>query len=337
MSKMSSPPVSIADIARRAGVAESTVSRALNNNPIINEQTREKIQALAREMNYKLNTGARNLRLQRSHAISVVINAQTHDGQKFSDPFMMDMIGAIADELHQHNYSLLFSSPAITSDDWHSHLLSSKRSDGIIVIGTGRDDTPLQKLHAMGDALVVWGAATPDTQYCVVGSDNYQGGQIAAQHLLQRGCKRLVFLGDIAHPEINQRFQGYFDVLKKAGLATQERHVQAAFSIESGFNHVNELLQGELDFDGIFAASDNIAMGAINALQQQGYRVPEDVSVVGFDDIPIAPFFSPPLTTIRQNIHAGGKLLVEKILKQINGDETVTSQMLATELVVRSS
>lgn len=118
MSKMSSPPVSIADIARRAGVAESTVSRALNNNPIINEQTREKIQALAREMNYKLNTGARNLRLQRSHAISVVINTQTHDGQKFSDPFMMDMIGAIADELHQHNYSLLFSSPAITSDDW---------------------------------------------------------------------------------------------------------------------------------------------------------------------------------------------------------------------------
>ncbi len=113
--------------------------------------------------------------------------------------------------------------------------------------------------------------------------------------------------------------------------------MQAAFSIESGFNHVNELLQGELDFDGIFAASDNIAMGAINALQQQGYRVPEDVSVVGFDDIPIAPFFSPPLTTIRQNIHAGGKLLVEKILKQINGDETVTSQMLATELVVRSS
>jgi DNA-binding LacI/PurR family transcriptional regulator len=337
MSKMPSPPVSIADIARRAGVAESTVSRALNNNPIINEQTRQKIQALAREMNYKLNTGARNLRLQRSHAISVVINAKTHDSQKFSDPFMMDMIGAIADELHQHNYSLLFSSPAIASEDWHAHLLGSKRSDGIIVIGTGRDDTPLQQLHAMGDAVVAWGAAKPDTQYCVVGSDNVQGGQIAAQHLLQRGCKRLVFLGDIAHPEINQRFQGYFEVLQQAELATRERHVQAAFSMESGFNHVTELLQGELDFDGIFAASDNIAMGAIKALQQKGYRVPEDVSVVGFDDIPIAPFFSPPLTTIRQNIHEGGKLLVEKILQQINGDKQVTSQMLATKLVVRQS
>lgn len=336
MSKLPLSPVSIADIARRAGVAESTVSRALNNNPIINEQTREKIQALAREMNYKLNTGARNLRLQRSHTISVVINAETRDDQKSSDPFMMDMIGAIADELHQHNYSLLFASPAIASDDWHTYLIGSKRSDGIIVIGTGRDDTSLQKLYAMGDALVVWGAAKPDTEYCVIGSNNYQGGQVAAQHLLQRGCKRLVFLGDTAHPEINSRFQGYIDVLQQAGLATQERHTQAAFSIESGFDHVLELLSTGLDFDGIFAASDNIAMGAIKALQQQGYKVPEDVAVVGFDDIPLAPFVNPPLTTVRQNVHSGGKLLVQKILAQING-ETIHSEMLPTELVVRSS
>ena len=336
MSKNPSTPVSIADIARRAGVSESTVSRALNNNPVINEKTRQKIQALAREMDYKLNTGARNLCLQRSHAVSLVINAQSRDDQKASDPFMMDLIGAIADELHLHNYSLLFSSPAIASDDWHSHLLGSKRSDGIIVIGTGRDDRHLRQLYELGDALVAWGAATPDTPYCVVGSDNYQGGQVAARHLLSRGCKRLVFLGDTAHAEINQRFQGYLAVLNSAGLAAQERHVQAAFSTESGFALISQLLANGLDFDGIFAASDNIAMGAIKALQAKGYRVPEDVSVVGFDDIPLASYFSPPLTTIRQRIHQGGQLLVQKVLAQING-EPAQSQMLPTELVVRSS
>lgn len=336
MPSKSLPPVSIADIARRAGVAESTVSRALNNNPMINAQTREKIQALAREMNYKLNTGARNLRLQRSHAISIVINAEVRDGQGFSDPFMMDMIGAIADELHRHHYSLLFSSPAITSDDWHAHLLGSKRSDGLIVIGAGRDDQPLRQLHEQGDAIVVWGAPRGDSNYCVVGSDNYQGGQLAATHLLSRDCKRLVFLGDITHPEIEQRFQGYVDRLTQAGHSTQERHRQSAFSIESGYAQVKSLLQQGLGFDGIFAASDNIAMGAIKALQAHGLDVSRDVSVVGFDDIPMAPYFTPPLTTIRQDIHRGGQLLVEKILARVNGD-TVTSEQLKTELVVRSS
>ncbi len=336
MAKNNQPPVSIADIARRAGVAESTVSRALNNNPIINADTRARIQAIAREMNYKINTGARNLRLQRSHAIALVINAEVRDGQKFSDPFMMDMIGAIADELQLHNYSLLFSSPAMASDDWHSQLLGSRLSDGIIVIGSGRNDTPLRKLHEAGDPLVVWGARAPDANYCMIGSDNYLGGQQAARHLLGRGCKRLVFLGDIAHPEINNRFLGYFEALREAGLEAQERHIQAAFSIESGYQHTVELLQKGLDFDGIFAASDNIAMGAIKAIQDKGYSVPKDVSVVGFDDIPMAPFFSPPLTTIRQDIHKGGQLLVQKILAQVNG-ENADSEMLRTTLVVRES
>ncbi|ROQ18318.1 LacI family transcriptional regulator [Marinimicrobium koreense] len=329
-------PVSIADIARRAGVSESTVSRALNNNPAVNIKTREKVQALAREMNYKVNTGARNLRLQRSHTIALVINAESVDGQTFSDPFMMDMIGAIADELNEHQYSLLFSSNAVSPEDWHAHLLGSRRADGIIVIGQGRDDAPLRQLQKEGDAIVVWGAREPEANYCIVGSDNYMGGQLASRHLIGRGCRRMLFLGDVAHPEIQGRFQGYFDALTEAGLSSQEHHVQAAFSIESGYQHVVDLLEEGLDFDGIFAASDNIAMGAIKALQEKGIRVPDDVAVVGFDDIPIAPYFNPPLTTVRQDIHRGGKLLVQKVMALVKG-QPVTSEVLKTELVVRAS
>lgn len=331
-----SPGTSIADIARRAGVSESTVSRALNNNPAININTREKIHAIARELNYKVNTGARNLRLQRSHTIALIINAEKVDGQTFSDPFMMDMIGAIADELNEHQYSLLFSSSAIKPQDWYSHLLNSQRADGVIVIGQGRDDGPLRKLQQEGDAVVVWGARVDDANYCIVGSDNYLGGQLATRHLIQRGCLRMLFLGDVEHPEIECRFRGYFDALAERGLSSQEHHVQAAFSIESGYQHVLELLTDGLDFDGIFAASDNIAMGAINALREKGLSVPGDVAVVGFDDIPIAPYFNPPLTTVRQNVHLGGKTLVQKVMALVKG-QSVTSEMLKTELVVRAS
>jgi DNA-binding LacI/PurR family transcriptional regulator len=336
MPRKPASPVSIADIAQRAGVAESTVSRALNNNPAINIKTREKIQAIARELNYKVNTGARNLRLQRSQTIALVINAEQIDGQTFSDPFMMDMIGAIADELNQHNYSLLFSSSAVSRSDWHDHLLGSRRSDGVIVIGQGRDDTPLRDLQQHGDAVVVWGARLLDANYCIVGSDNYMGGQLAARHLISRGRTRMLFLGDIAHPEINYRFRGYFDALNEAGLVANEHHVQSAFSIESGYQHVIELLAEGIEFDGIFAASDNIAMGAIKALQKKSLRVPEDVSVVGFDDIPIAPYFSPPLTTVRQDIHRGGQLLVQKVMALVRG-EPVTSEILKTVLIERES
>ncbi|WP_341938874.1 LacI family DNA-binding transcriptional regulator [Marinimicrobium sp. C2-29] len=327
---------SIADIARRAGVSSSTVSRALNNNPAINITTREKIQAIARELNYKVNTGARNLRLQRSHTIALIINAEKVDGQTFSDPFMMDMIGAIADELNEHQYSLLYSSSAIKPQDWCSHLLSSQRADGVIVIGQGRNDEPLRKLQQESNAVVAWGARLDNANYCIVGSDNYLGGQLATRHLIKRGCTRMLFLGDVEHPEIERRFHGYFDALAEQGLSSREHHVQSAFSIESGYQHVIELLTKGLDFDGIFAASDNIAMGAINALREKGLRVPLDVAVVGFDDIPIAPYFNPPLTSVRQNVHLGGKILVQKVMAMVKG-QSVTSEIIKTELVVRSS
>ncbi len=336
MSFKSSGSTSIADIAQRAGVAESTVSRALNNHPNISVKTREMIQALAREMNYSLNTGARNLRMQRSHAVSVVINAAPNEGQKFSDPFMMDMMGSIADKLSDYDYSLLFPSPSLSISDWHSHLLGSRRSDGIIIIGQGKDDQALKKLYQKGAPMVVWGASTPAAKYCTVGSDNYLGGQQAARHLINKGCKRLAFLGDTTHIEINDRFQGYIDTLDEFGLKANEIHLQSAFSVDSGYHQTQRLLDKGLTFDGVFSASDNIAMGAIMALKEKGIRVPDDVCVVGFDDIPYAPYFNPPLTTIKQDIHRGGELLVEKIIALIAG-ESVTSELLETELIVRAS
>jgi DNA-binding LacI/PurR family transcriptional regulator len=337
LSNVASTPASMSDIARAAGVSESTVSRALNNNKLIAEKTRKRIQEIAREMNYKINESARNLRLQRSHTVSVVINATESSGQPFSDPFMLDMIGSIAGALSQHNYDLLFSSRIMEQKDWHDYLLGSHRADGVIVIGQGTDDSPLRELQKHGDPIVAWGNKQDDTPYCTVGSNNFDGGKIATEHLIKLGRSEIVFLGDIAHPEIDARFQGYMAALTQASLETHEHHFGTAFSINSGYQRVSELLtDSKLGFDAIFAASDNIAMGAIRALQEHGYRVPEDVSVVGFDDIPIASIFTPPLTTVRQQIHAGGEALVHKVMALIN-KESASSAMLPTELVVRGS
>ncbi|WP_226649231.1 LacI family DNA-binding transcriptional regulator [Microbulbifer variabilis] len=338
MPKDSSSPVSMSDIARLAGVSESTVSRALNNNPLINEKTRERIQQIARSMNYKINESARNLRLKRSHTISVVINTGSAGGQTFSDPFMLDMIGAIADRLAEHRYDLLFSNRIVTSDDWHAYLMGSRRADGVIVIGQGINDGPLRELQRQGDPLVVWGGtAKPDLDYCIVSSDNPMGGRQATEHLLKQGRRKIIFLGDTEHPEIHGRYEGYRAALAEEGLDISARQIKVSFSSESGYQSIADLLKAEgLTFDAIFAASDSIAMGAIKALQSQGYKVPDDVAVVGFDDIPIAPFYTPPLTTVRQNIQRGGELMVEKMM-QLIGDKTAEPEVLPTELVVRSS
>lgn len=342
MPKDTTTPVSMSDIAREAGVSESTVSRALANNPLIAEKTRKRVQDIARAMNYKINESARSLRLKRSHTVSVVINASEGSGQSFSDPFMIDLIGSIADELSRHQYDLLFSSSLVDKKDWHDYLLGSRRADGVIVIGQGTDDTPLRELQQHGDPIVVWGNKQDDTPYCTVGSNNFDGGKVATQHLILLGRKEILFLGDSEHPEINARYRGYLDALHQAGLDTHEHHRGTAFSIQSGYRCVADLLangQRKVDgvpFDGIFAASDNIAMGAIKALQDKGYRVPEDVSVVGFDDIPTAAIFEPPLTTVRQQIHTGGEALVNKVMALINGKKA-PSAMLPTELVVRGS
>ncbi|NIB40893.1 LacI family transcriptional regulator [Pseudomaricurvus alkylphenolicus] len=336
MPKDSPSAVSMSDIARQAGVSESTVSRALNNSSLISQKTRDRIQGIARDLNYKINESARNLRLQQSRTISVVINSELEGGQSFSDPFMMDMIGAIADELSRHQYDLLFSSRIIASQDWHAYLLDARRADGVIVIGQGKDDQPLRDLQLRGDPVVVWGCARPGAEYCTVGSDNILGGRLATEHLIELGRQRIVFLGDIEHAEIEDRFQGYLQALQGAHMETTERHIKAAFSIPSGYALVRELIEHEIDFDAVFAASDNIAMGAIQALQEHGRQVPVDVSVVGFDDVPVAGFFNPPLTTIRQPIHAGGELMVSKMMARLKG-ELVESEVLEPQLVVRAS
>lgn len=333
--------MTLADIARLAGVSESTASRALRDNPVINQQTRERVQQIARQHQFKVNATARSLRTQKSYTIAVIILFDAKTQQAITDPFLLDILGVIADELTRQGYDMLLSTSKTTDKDWRSYYFDSKRADGLIVIGQGEHDERVEQLSEAGVPFVVWGAASGSERFPVIGSDNRAGARLAVSHLLAQGCKRIAFLGDIRHTEIEMRYLGYLDALEQAGLAAEPAlQLNTDFTAQAGYLQTQQallpLLQQQPALDGIFAASDAIAMGAMKALLEQGIKVPQQVALVGFDDIAMSAYCTPSLTTVKQDTHSGGKLLVSSLLQQINHQGAV-SRLLPVKLIERQS
>lgn len=328
----------MSDIAKLAQVSESTVSRALRDNPLVSEKTRKKIQKIARDHRYQINESARNLRLRKSHTIAVVMLLDTESGQAISDPFLLDLLGNVADELAKYGYDLLLSTPQTLGNEWNSHYLESNRADGMIIIGQGEHGHKIDELADSRKPFVVWGAYRPGQNYCTVGSDNKKGAYLAVKHLIDTGRRRIAFLGDSSHPEIEQRLEGYRQALTGAGLVlVEDLLITTAFSSRDGYAKTRDALLGKKQsFDAIFTVSDAIAMGAIKQLAEKGIRVPEDVAVSGYDDVPISSFCTPALTTVRQNTTEGGRYLVKCLMDQLAGKKS-RSVILDTELIIRQS
>ncbi len=325
------------ELAKVAGVSVSTVSRALAGNPLINAKTRARITDLAAKHNYQINENARNFRLQKTNVIAVVLMLDAKSEQHTSDMFFLEMLGAIADALSVQNYDLLLvNSPMTNVLDIHNSRIF-RQSDGIIFIGQGNQHDHLNTFYELEKPMVVWGSNLPDRRYCTVGADNVVGGYLSTKHLLNLGRKDIVFMGDINMPEPKQRFEGYLKALKEKSIRF-DKHLQidVPFEMSHASEAINDLLQQNVSFDGAVCCSDLIALSAISALTESGLRIPEDVAVVGYDDIALASYSSPSLTTVRQNIVQGGRILVQKLMAQINGD-TVTDSVLKTELIVRRS
>jgi DNA-binding LacI/PurR family transcriptional regulator len=208
-------------------------------------------------------------------------------------------------------------------------------TDGVILLGQGVHDDAAAAIEAMGLPYVVWGAAHGPPGRIVVGSDNRDGGRLAADYLLGRGRRALLFLGETQHGEVDDRLIGFEAGLTGTGGAIVDR-VACAFTVAAGREAVTRLLDRGKDFDGIFAANDAIAMGAIEALEARGFGVPGDISVVGFDDSPGASIFSPKLTSVRQDWAVGGELLAQKVLDLVAGQK-VESRVMRVDIVVRES
>jgi len=327
----------MADIARLAGVSEATVSRALSDSPLVNDGTRDRIKTLAREMGYVINAQARNFRLRRTGTIAVAVPLSHANDQRLSDPFFMEMVGSLADAFNEHGFDILLSRVDANDRRWTDRLREGGRCDGIVVVGQSSQHASLNALAEGPVPVVVWGARLPDQAYPTVGVDNEIGGRLVTEHLIRLGRRRIAFLGDPAAPEVGQRRAGYAAALEAAGLAPDPAlEYPARFISDEAYRGVEALLSRGAPPDAIVAASDILAMTAIIALGEKGLRVPADVGVTGFDDIAMAGCYNPPLTTIRQHVGQGGRLLADMLLSRLRGEE-VTPITLTPELVVRSS
>jgi DNA-binding LacI/PurR family transcriptional regulator len=327
------------DIAYRAGVSQSTVSRALRGDPNVNEETRRKIEAIARELKYKVDKNASNLRRQRSNTIAVLFFEDPSPDPSQINPFFISMLASITRACAKRSFDLLISFQRF-AQDWNEDFEDSGKADGLILLGYGDYITyqpHLQQLVAQGTRFVRWGAVAESQPGLSIGSDNYQGGCIVTEHLIGLGRRQIAFLGDASdhYPEFSERYRGFLDAMKAAGLEPGPQ-IDAISSEESGMAAAARLIGSGFKFDAIVAASDLIAAGALHWLRDAGIDVPRDVSLTGYDDIAAASLVSPPLTTVAQNTALAGEMLVETLLKLISG-EPAESMVLPAKLIVRRS
>ena len=327
----------IADIARLAGVSKSTVSRALNDSPLIGDETKERIRAIAREHAFQINVPARQLSLKQSRTIAFVTHAY-HKEFSVADLFGLEIMGGISSGLHANGYDMLVIHVDPRDTQWAHQYLDTGRVDGFILMTSTRKQHHIKTLIEMGAPFIVWGIPQPNQSYPSVTGDNINGGKLATEHLIEAGRKRIAFLGGPAEElEVQQRYQGYESAHSKAGKSIDPALIAYGdFSNTSGAEAMKKLLEQAPTLDAVFVNSDLMAIAAMDVIRANERSVPEDVAVVGYDDLSIAEHSNPPLTTIRQNIPIAGKLLAQNLIQYLQTG-LVTNVTIPVELVVRKS
>lgn len=326
------------DIARLAKVSKSTVSRALNDSLLLNQKTKMRIQALARKHNFSINVTARNLRVRQSHTIAFV----TPDCEpNFFSPeslFGFEILGGIGDELRLLGYDLLIANVNPLDTTSINSYFGSARVDGFIVLASNTSQSTIEKLVELDAPFITWGVPMSKFKYCSVTGDNITGGNLATRHLIQIGRQRIAFLGGFAEdPTVQDRYHGYDNALQVAGRRVVSKLVAYGdYSFASGLDAMQRLLKQSPDLDAVFVNSDLMAIAAIKTILEHGRRVPEDVAVVGYDDVSIAIYNNLPLTTIRQNVPLAGRLLAQNLIRFIKTGE-ISNVTTPVELVIRRS
>ncbi len=327
------------DIARLAGVSRSTVSRVVNNHPSVRPEVRQRVWQVIREVGYQPHAAARNLATRRSDIIGLVIPEAV--STLFTDPFFSLLIRGITDACYEQGYHLmlaLFSTPA-QEEDLYNRLLRSHYLDGVILASTRLDDPLIERL--VGDRVpFVSVGRHPHPQVSYVDVDNVAGARMAVDHLIRQGHTRVgTITGPLNMAAGQDRLEGYKQSLAAHHIPLDDRLiVEGDFTENGGLAGMNRLLALEPPPTAVFVASDTMAMGALRAVRQAGLRVPEDVAIIGFDDVPQATYLDPPLTTVRQPIQRLGEIAVRVLVDVIaQGPEIPQRVVLMPELVVRST
>lgn len=329
-------PKSIADIAKIAGVSKSTVSRALNDSPYANTETKNRIRAIAKEHDFQPSAIARNLSLQSSHTIAFVNHAYGKQSCEISDHFCLEIMGGIANGLHDLGYDLLEVIVDPDDGDWASDYLDSGRVDGFILMTSTKKRTHVDLLLKKGAPFVAWGQGQGG--YCTVCGDDLRGGKIATERLISLERTHIAFIGGPqSEGEVQARYRGYETAMGKAGLAVDPSLIAYGDYTEiSGARAMETLLKREPRIDAVFCNSDLMAIAAMRTLQASGRRIPGDVAVVGYDDLSVSAYVTPALTTVSQKIPLAGRLLARDLVNYLE-QGIITTTIVPVELISRAS
>ncbi|HEY0954766.1 MAG TPA: LacI family DNA-binding transcriptional regulator [Roseateles sp.] len=324
--------VTLEQVAELAGVSPSTVSRILNGTAAVSEAKKEAVQAAIRELGFRPNPVARGLAGGKTLTIGVVT-------QIISSPFYGEALLGIERELERAGYIPLFVSGNWHEDDERKAIeaLLSRRVDGIIVLAGRLPDEVLTRLTA-GVPTVVVGRQVEGPHLYSFGFDNRLGARLGTQHLIEQGHRRIAFIaGDLLHDDAVERQNGFLDAMAAAGLPVDPNLiVQSDFTAAGGMLAVSRLLERNVSFTALFVSNDEMAMGACLGLHRRNLRVPDDVSMVGFDDVVMARYTMPPLTTVRQSVYEIGSEAATAMLEMLRGGKP-KAKLPGPELIVRES
>lgn len=327
-------PISIKDIARMAGVAHSTVSRALRNSPLVSRETVEKVQRIATETGYRTSAAARSLVTRRSDTIGVVVT-------NIADPFVAGVVSGIEETADEHGLAVFLanSNGEPEREVRVARKFEERRVDGIIVTASRVGDQYVPLLTHMRVPIVLLNNQHPSSFAHSVMIANVQASLDATRHLIALGHRRIAYLGDrYGHQSDTERFSGYRKALKKSGIRFEPTLVvHGDGKPEGAASAIEQLLALPQPPTAVFCYNDMSALGAMRRIRDHGLRIPADLSVVGFDDLYISQYLDPPLTTVRQPMRKMGRMAMETLLQIFAGADSGRDLKVPGELIVRQS
>lgn len=325
---------SIKDVARHANVSISTVSHVVNRTRFVSDKARQDVEAAIRALGYVPSAVARSLKSNTTRTLGMLI-------PNCSNPYFAEIVRSVEDHCFASGYTLILCN---TDDEplrqgVYLKVLAEKRVDGLIIISTGEDSDLQDLLQGLTTPTVLLDREVTHVHCDLVETANVQGGQMATEHLVALGHQRIACIGGPAELSPSaQRIQGWRNALAAAALEAKDLLWHSDFSSQGGFNAMQEILQSGHQPSAVFVCNDLMGIGALSAAHEAGLRIPQDLSVIGFDDIELARFTSPPLTTIVQPKQRIGRLAVDMLLERIQGGRLDTKQvLLQPELIVRAS
>jgi LacI family transcriptional regulator len=335
-------PTSI-EVARLAGVSRTTVSFVLNNvkKSGISEATRTKVLNAAAELGYEPNAAAQSLASGSSATIGLVLPDIQH---LYVDAFLARVVASVSEESRAQNMKLLIESVDGEASQNYRRLAKSGRVDGLIVVNPREGDYhELSEINRLFMPLVAFGSPSRSIatgyEFSTTGSNNFVNAKLAVNHLIQLGHKKIAHIGfaSSTFASVHSRERGWLNALEEAGLEQYAIKEFADLSADSGYQACQRLLQKKRPFSAIFVGNDTVAFGVIKALFDNDLRVPEDIAIVGYDDIPLANFAPVSLTTIKTFPEEHGQKSVAMLLEQLNGHTSATHHKIESKLIIRNS